>query len=115
MTTSIYTRMTERSYREFDIYVTDSVGNIIDLTDVVLIKWGMSANEHSTTTLLERSYPSSGIVVTMPTSGLITVAISGAQTTGLGGDSYFQQCYYDMHGQLTPVVKGVIRIDPIII
>lgn len=115
MTTSIFSRMKENAYHEIDITVVNSLGVAIALTDVGVIKWAMALDENNPTTLLEKSYPASGILLTNAGAGVFTVVISGVDTSGLGGGTYYQECKYQMYGQEVPTVKGTIKIDPTII
>jgi len=115
MTVNLFSRMTERSYKEIDITALDASGTAIDITNITLIKGGMAPHENASEVLLEKSYPASGIVLKDAGNGVYTVVISGVDTTDQGGDTYFQQSYNDDGGQIIVDMKGTIKIDPIII
>ena len=67
------------------ITATDQDGDAIDLTGAS-ITWGLKKKLSDSSVTLTKSTGGSGVTITNATSGIFTVALDAADTTGLSGD-----------------------------
>ena len=114
MTTNAYDEIFQGDYKSIAITVEED-GAAVDLTNVTTLHWRLGATENASGILLEKSYPASGITLTDASNGIITVVISGVDTSDLAAGTYWQQLRYDMDAQTKTPRVGTIKIRPIII
>lgn len=83
--------------------VKDASGTVVDITGAT-VEWALRLTVDSPVLLAKDT--AAGITLTNPTQGEFTITLAPADTSALGGRSYYHEAEVTLGGKITTVLTG---------